>query len=170
MADTTNEGDTQLATHAAELVSRWVSADTSLTESQGWKLVSLQHPGSGHMEMYVWDDVLAWERELATVLAAADGSPESGERIARARATAVTAMRDMLLRGVPAGETANQSWRRGEGPDPREELRHFVARRTHRWTGRTTGPPSELARSGRRTARTPAPAACRPTVRISRGT
>lgn len=104
-----------------------MSADTPLTESQGWKLVGLQHPGSGHTEMYVWDDVLAWERELATVLAADDRTPESRERIAHARATAVTAMRDMLLRGIPAGERANQLWRGGEGPDPREELRHFVA-------------------------------------------
>ncbi|MFE2131537.1 hypothetical protein [Streptomyces amritsarensis] len=130
MNDKTNEADAQLATRAAELVSRWVSADTPLTESQGWKLVAFQHPGSGHMEMYVWDAVRAWERELATVLAADDGTPQSRERIARARATAVTAMRDMLLSGIPAGETENQVWRGGEGPDPREELRHFVATHT----------------------------------------
>ncbi|MET9608110.1 hypothetical protein ABZZ17_24090 [Streptomyces sp. NPDC006512] len=126
MTDSTNEADAQLATRAAELASGWVSADIPLTESQGWKLVGLQHPGSGHMEMYVWDDVLAWERELATVLAADDGTPESRERIARARVTAVTAMRDMLLSGILAGERVNLR-RGGEGPDPREELRHFVA-------------------------------------------
>ncbi|MEV7508493.1 hypothetical protein AB0O42_09355 [Streptomyces sp. NPDC089922] len=125
--DTTNEADTRLATRAAELVSRWVSADTPLTESQGWKLVGLQHPGSGHGEMYAWRDVRAWERELAAALATDDGTPESRDRLARARATAVTAMRDMLLGGISAGEMENRIWRGGEGPDPREQLRNFVA-------------------------------------------
>ncbi|RPF43686.1 hypothetical protein EDD96_0192 [Streptomyces sp. Ag109_G2-6] len=127
MTETTNTADAELATRAAELVTHWVSADTPLTEGQRWQLVGLQHPGSGHVEMWVWDDVLGWERALATALAADDGTAKSRERTASARATAVAAMRDMLLRGIPAGETANQIWREGEGPDPREELRRFVA-------------------------------------------
>ncbi|MEU8432816.1 hypothetical protein AB0F18_07840 [Streptomyces sp. NPDC029216] len=130
MSSTQNEMDEELAAQAAELVTGWVSADTPLTESQGWKLVGLQHPGSSHTEMWVWDDVLRWERDLATVLATDDGTEESGEQIARARATATSAMRGMLLRGIPAGERVNQIWRDGEGPDPREELRRFIA--THR--------------------------------------
>jgi hypothetical protein len=127
MTDETTESDAELARRAAELVTRWVSADTPLTESQGWALVGLQHPGSGHTEMWVWDDVLAWERALATALATDDGTAESCERIARAKGRAVEAMRDMLLRGIPAGERVNQVLRGGEGPDPREELRQFVA-------------------------------------------
>ncbi|GAA0272752.1 hypothetical protein GCM10010302_07940 [Streptomyces polychromogenes] len=127
MTEATNEADAELALRAAELVTRWVSADTPLTESQGWQLVALQNPGSGHVEMWVWDDVLAWERALSAALAADDGTAESRERTARARASAVTAMRDMLLRGIPAGEIANRVWRAGEGPDPREQLRRFVA-------------------------------------------
>ncbi|MFJ2598922.1 hypothetical protein [Streptomyces erythrochromogenes] len=59
----------------------------------------------------VWGGVRAWEHELATVLATDDGTPESRDCIAHARATAVTAMRDMLLRGIPAGEMENQIWR-----------------------------------------------------------
>ncbi|MFF2198295.1 hypothetical protein [Streptomyces sp. NPDC058157] len=127
MTDATNEADAELALRAAELVTRWVSADNPLTDDRRWELVALQHPGSGHTEMWAWDDVLAWERALATVLATDDGGPESRERMAGARATAVAAMRDMLLRGIPAGELVNQLWRGGEGPDPREQLRHFVA-------------------------------------------
>ncbi|MFK0016945.1 hypothetical protein [Streptomyces sp. NPDC091027] len=127
MTDTTNEVDVQLATRAAELATSWVSADTPLTDVQGWKLVALQHAGSAHMEMFMWDAVRAWERKLATVLAEEDGTPESRERSAHARATAMTAMRDMVLRGIPRGRRVNDIWRDGEGPDPREELRQFVA-------------------------------------------
>lgn len=73
---------------------------------------------------FVWGDVRAWEHEPATVLATDDRTPESRGCIAHARATAVTALRDMLLRGIPAGRWRTGS---GEGLDPREQLRHFVA-------------------------------------------
>ncbi|MFJ3633811.1 hypothetical protein [Streptomyces sp. NPDC090112] len=86
-----------------KLSTSWVSGDIPLTEIQGWKLVGLQHAGSAHTEMFMWDAVRAWERKPATVLAEEDRTPESRERIAHARATAVTAMRDMLLRGCPGG-------------------------------------------------------------------
>ncbi|WP_331728101.1 hypothetical protein [Streptomyces sp. NBC_00158] len=69
----------------------------------------------------------SWERALATALADGDGTADGRERTLRARATAVAAMRDMLLRGIPAGERVNRIRRGGEGPDPRVELRHFVA-------------------------------------------
>lgn len=118
--------DVELALAAAELVTEWVSGSKPLSEAQGWVLVGLQYAGSGHMEMHVWDRVRDWERRLAEVLAADDGSEDSRRRGEAAKRAAVSEMRDMFLRGIPAGERSNQIWRKGLGPDPRDELRQFI--------------------------------------------
>lgn len=122
----TEQTDAQLALAAAELVTKWVSGSKPLSEAQGWVLVGLQHAGSGHMEMHVWDRVRAWERRLADVLAADDGSEDGRRRSQAAKRAAVSEMRDMFLRGIPAGESSNRIWRNGLGPDPRDELREFI--------------------------------------------
>ncbi|MFD8412066.1 hypothetical protein ACFV2Q_09945 [Streptomyces sp. NPDC059650] len=122
--------DTELAWRAAELATAWVSASTPLTENQGWTLVGLQHMGSGQGEMYAWGKLGAWERQLTEALTADDGSEESRHRVMEAKRAATSAMRDMLLAGITAGVATNRIWRDGLGPDPREELRRFVATHT----------------------------------------
>ncbi|WP_405827199.1 MULTISPECIES: hypothetical protein [unclassified Streptomyces] len=126
------DADAELAWKAAELATAWVSVSTPLTESQGWTLVGLQHMGSGQGEMYAWNKVGAWQRQLTEVLAADDGSEESRHRVTAAKRAAASAMRDMLLAGIPAGVQTNQTWSDGLGPDPREELRRFVETHTGR--------------------------------------
>ncbi|WP_318212366.1 MULTISPECIES: hypothetical protein [unclassified Streptomyces] len=123
---TESREDAELALKAAELVTRWVSASKPLTEAQGWVLVGLQHAGSGNLEMRIWENVDDWERRLVEVLAADDGSEDSRRRSEAAQRAAVSEMRDMLLDGIPRGESANRIWRKGQGPDPRDELRQFV--------------------------------------------
>uniref|UniRef100_A0AAU2K2V9 Uncharacterized protein n=1 Tax=Streptomyces sp. NBC_00049 TaxID=2903617 RepID=A0AAU2K2V9_9ACTN len=118
--------DAELAWKAAELVTGWVSVSTPLTEDQGWTLVGLQHMGSGQGEMYAWNKVGAWRRQLSEALAADDGSEESRHRVTEAKRAATSAMRDMLLAGIPAGVATNRIWSDGLGPDPCEELRRFV--------------------------------------------
>lgn len=124
--------DEELARTAAELVTTWVSANTPLTESQGWKVVGLQHMGSAQGEMYAWGKLGTWEQQLTAVLAADDGSEESRHRVREAKRAATSDMRDMLLAGIPSGEQTNQIWRKGLGPDPREELRRFVEKHAER--------------------------------------
>ncbi|ATZ29269.1 hypothetical protein ACFZBM_30460 [Streptomyces lavendulae] len=118
--------DEELARRAAELVTAWVSTSTPLTESQGWTIIGLQHMGSAQGEMYAWGKLGTWEQQLTAVLAADDGSEESGHRVREAKRAATSDMRDMLLAGIPSGERTNRIWRNGLGPDPREELRRFV--------------------------------------------
>ncbi|MFG2235810.1 hypothetical protein ACGFNX_38415 [Streptomyces sp. NPDC048723] len=126
------DADAELAWKAAELATAWVSVSTPLTKSQGWTLVGLQHMGSGQGEMYAWNKVGAWQRQLTEVLAADDGSEESRHRVTAAKRAATSAMRDMLLAGITAGVATNQIWSDGLGPDPREELRRFVETHTGR--------------------------------------
>ncbi|MEV7612539.1 hypothetical protein [Streptomyces sp. NPDC089799] len=126
MDEAQRESDAELTWRAAELATAWVSADTRLTESQGWTLVGFHYVGSAQEEMYVWDRVLGWERALAEVLAGEDGTEESRQRIGAARLTATERMRDMMLEGIPKGGPAHRGWKYGRMPDPREALRRFI--------------------------------------------
>ncbi|MFB7266618.1 hypothetical protein ACFCXH_31405 [Streptomyces nojiriensis] len=87
---------------------------------------------SGQGEMYAWNKVGAWQRQLTEVLAADDGSEGSRHRVTAAKRAATSAMRDMLLAAIPARVQNNQTWSDGLGPDPREELRRFVETHTGR--------------------------------------
>ncbi|MGW0367274.1 hypothetical protein [Streptomyces sp. NPDC002990] len=127
--------DEELAWRAAALATAWVCPGTPLSQRQGWDLVGLQHMGSAQGETYAWGRVLKWERRLAEALTCAEvptvdddaGGVMSRHRLAEARRVATSAMRDMLLAGIASGEQTNQIWRNGSGPDPREELRAFIA-------------------------------------------
>ncbi|MFG2329364.1 hypothetical protein ACGFMM_07040 [Streptomyces sp. NPDC048604] len=127
MTDSQNETDAELALAAAELATEWVSGSKPLSEAQGWVLVGLQHVGSGHMEMHAWDCVDDWERRLAEVLAADDGSEAGRRRSEAAKQAAVSEMRDMFLEGIKSQEWLNRTWNYGRGPNPRAELRRFIA-------------------------------------------
>jgi hypothetical protein len=74
--------------------------------------------------------VLARERQSADALAADDRSEKSRQRVTAAKRAAVSAMRDMLLDGIPSGKRANRTWLKEQRPDPREELRRFVESHT----------------------------------------
>jgi hypothetical protein len=119
--------DEQLAEWAAELAMSWISPTTPLSQTQGWKLVALQHSGSGHMEMYAWEKVTTWERELAETLATADDTQEGRDCIARAKERAVTRMRDLFLDGIRSAENPRTHWGTQHRVDPRAELREFIS-------------------------------------------
>ncbi|MFE7837940.1 hypothetical protein ACFU53_18410 [Streptomyces sp. NPDC057474] len=123
--------DDELAQRAAELAVGWVSAATSLSrdrQDRGWQLVALQHPGSGHTEMWAWEAVETWERRLSETLATADDSDEGRARIARAKGEAASQMRDMLLSGIRTAEHLNPQREEARRADPRADLRRFISR------------------------------------------
>ncbi|MER6391536.1 hypothetical protein ABT236_24110 [Streptomyces sp. NPDC001523] len=127
--------DQELSWNAAVLATAWVSPATPMSENQGWDLVGLQHMGSAQGEMYAWNRVLRWQRQLVEALTTADApsgddggrGTSSRHRAAEARGAATSAMRDMLLAGITAGEQTNQIWGNGTGRDPRDDLRAFIA-------------------------------------------
>ncbi|MER7514627.1 hypothetical protein ABTX82_40920 [Streptomyces lavendulae] len=82
--------DEELARRAAELVTAWVSTSTPLTESRGWTIIGLQHMGSAQGEMYAWGQLGTREQQLTAVLAADDGSEESGHRVREAKRAATS--------------------------------------------------------------------------------
>ncbi|WP_327187172.1 hypothetical protein [Streptomyces sp. NBC_01334] len=118
--------DEELARQAAEVATDWVSADTPLSQDQGWHLVGLQYAGSAQGEMHTRDRVGAWRQQLVQALKAADGSAEGAGRIATARSEAVAQMRDMLLDGIRSAEQLNKTWI--SPTDPRAALRAFISR------------------------------------------
>jgi hypothetical protein len=109
------ESDEELAQTAAELATSWISPTTRLPETKGWQLVALQHPGSGHMEMHAWDEVLSWERELTESLQTA-GTPAEQ---ARAEAMAIATMRTLILEGLRTATAHDPA-------APRTRLRDFI--------------------------------------------
>lgn len=120
--------DEELAQRAAELATSWISATIPLSQTQGWQLVALQHAGSGHQEMRVWEVVETWARQLAAVLATADDSDEGRDRVARARSEAESRMRDMVLAGIRGAELFNSEREEPRRVDPRARLREFISR------------------------------------------
>lgn len=118
--------DEELAQQAAQVAAGWVSADTPLSQDQGWHLVGLQYAGSAQGEMHTWDGVRAWQQQLVQALKAADGSADSAGRIATARSEAVAQMRDKFLAGIRSAEQLNKTWI--SSTDPRAALRAFISR------------------------------------------
>lgn len=118
--------DEELAQRAAEVATSWVSADTPLSQAQGWDLVGLQYAGSAQGEMHAWDRVGAWQQQLVQALRAADDSAEECGSIPAARSQAVAQMRDLLLTGIRSADQLNKTWI--ISTDPRAGLRAFISR------------------------------------------
>ncbi len=75
---------------AARKATAWILTEGPLTQSQGWTLVSLQRPESGHEEAHVWKQVRSWARRLS------EAAEQEGQGVGEVVDDAVLTMRGWL--------------------------------------------------------------------------